>query len=255
MSFTDWYILFASGTIIHILIDALTCYGTGWFEPFNHARVTFNVLFVADPFYTLPLLISFFVLVAVHTKHKTRKMWIRFGLISSSIYILFAFSNKLTIDNKLTAELNHQHIKYSDYFSTPTPLNNLLWMLVAKSDSGYYIGYRSVFDKSQKVDFHYRPQNEFLLDSLPPDRDLVNLKRFAKNFYTVDKRNDSLFLSDIRFGSVLGWDNPEADFVFRYCLNKNANNDLVIQKGRFKTSGKESVGSLVRRIKGNKIED
>jgi len=251
MDFRAWYIMFASGTIIHILIDAMTCYGTGWYEPFNHSRVTFNVLFVADPFYTLPLLISFFVLVAVHTKHKTRKAWIRFGIITSSIYIIYAFSNKISIDKQMTEEMERQKIQYSDYFSTPTPLNNFLWMLVAKSDSGFYIGYRSVFDKSPKIDFHYRNQNENLLDSISTDRDLINLKRFAKNYYTADEQNDSLFLSDIRFGSVLGWDNPDADFVFRYCLNKNANNDLVIQKGRMRTSGNVALNSLYERIKGN----
>lgn len=250
MHFREWYILFASGTIIHILIDALTCYGTGWYEPFSHARVTFNVLFVADPLYTLPLLISFFVLIAIHTKHKTRRAWIRFGIITSCIYLLYAFSNKLSIDQKLRHELSEQKISYSDYFSTPTPLNNLLWMLVAKNDSGYYIGYRSVFDKSEGIKFQFRPQNEYLLASLPQDKDLINLKRFSKNYYVVEKHNDSLYLSDIRFGSVLGWKNPDADFVFRYALDKNANNDLVIQKGRFKSSGADAMKSLWLRIRG-----
>jgi inner membrane protein len=248
MHFREWYILFASGTIIHILIDALTCYGTGWYEPFDHSRISFNLLFVADPFYTLPLLVSFFVLVAVHIKHKTRKGWIRFGLISSSIYILYAFINKMSIDRDFRHTLNDQKIEYVNYFTTPTPLNNFLWMLVAKSDSGYYIGYRSVFDKSAKINLHYKSQNEDLLATLPEDKDLVNLKRFAMYYYTIDKNNDSLYFSDIRFGSVLGWNNPDADFVFRYGLDKNANNDLVIQKGRLKTSGGEAFSSLYERI-------
>jgi inner membrane protein len=249
-TFTDWYIIFASGMIVHILIDALTCYGTGWFEPFSHARITFNVLFVADPFYTLPLLISFFVLVILHIKHGHRKYWVRFGLIASTVYILFAVTNKFTIDHSFKRELNEQHISSNAYFSTPTPLNNFLWMLVAKNDSGYYIGYRSIFDKSERIDFRFKPQNEYLLSSLPQDKDLIDLKRFAKNFYSIEKKNDSLYFSDIRFGSVLGWDNPDADFVFRYALDKNANNDLVIQKGRFKSSGPEALKSLWSRIKG-----
>ena len=80
---------------LHIFIDALTCYGTGWFEPFNHHRVTMNVLFVADPFYTIALLISFIALLILKTKNKNRKIWIRFGLYVSTFYLIYAFINKI----------------------------------------------------------------------------------------------------------------------------------------------------------------
>ena len=48
---------------IHVFLDAFNAYGTGWFEPFSHYRVSFNVLFVADPFYSVWLGISFLALL------------------------------------------------------------------------------------------------------------------------------------------------------------------------------------------------
>ena len=36
---------FTSGMLIHIFIDAMTAYGTGWFEPFTHVRVSFISMF------------------------------------------------------------------------------------------------------------------------------------------------------------------------------------------------------------------
>ena len=250
MHFRDWCLIFASGMLIHIFIDSLTCYGTGWFEPFSHHRVTMNVLFVADPFYTISLLISFFALLFIKGKKDSRIKWASFGLWLSTIYMVCTFLNKINIDSNFKKELVRQNIDYSNYFTTPAPLNNFLWYVVAKNDSGYYMGYYSVFDKKKEIDLNFRPQNENLIAGLPPTKDLLTLKRFSKNYYSLQYINDTLYLNDIRFGTIGGWENPSSDFVFRYCLQKNANNDLIIQRGRFKSAAKEAFASLYKRICG-----
>ena len=48
-----WVFFFGLELFSHIFIDAFNTYGTGWFEPFHHYRVSFNVLFVADPLYSV----------------------------------------------------------------------------------------------------------------------------------------------------------------------------------------------------------
>lgn len=250
MYFRDWFIIFASGTFIHIFIDALTSYGTGWFEPFSHYRVSFNVLFVADPFYTIFILISFIALLILNIHNPSRKKWTRFGLWLSSAYIFFACINKLYMDHELGKELERQKISSTDYFATPAPLTNFLWYMVAKNDSGYYTGYKSIFDKGDSIDLNFRPRNEKFLANLPQDKDLFTLKRFSKGYYTAEMHNDTLYFSDIRFGTVGGWDNPNADFVFRYIMDENANNDLVIQRGRFKSAGRDAIRSLWNRSMG-----
>src|SRR6266567_8568264 len=58
-----WVFFFILQLWIHIFLDAFNAYGTGWFEPFSHYRVSFNVLFVADPFYSVWLGISFLALL------------------------------------------------------------------------------------------------------------------------------------------------------------------------------------------------
>ncbi len=251
MHFRDWLFIFGSGMFIHIFIDALTCYGTGWYEPFHHHRVTMNVLFVADPFYTIALLISFVALLILKAKKKSRIKWTRFGLWISTLYIVYAFLNKITIDSDFRKELDRQHISYSNYFSTPAPLNNFLWYLVAKNDSGFYMGYRSVFDKSDEVKLNFRQKNESLISSIPADPDILKLKRFSKGYYALEKINDTLYFNDIRFGTTGGWADSTRSFVFRYSLEKEANNDLVIQRGRMESAGKEALSSLWERVCGN----
>ena len=251
MLFKDWWMIIASGMFLHIFIDSLTSYGTGWYEPFSHYRVTMNVLFVADPFYTISLLISFVALLFIKGKKKSRRKWTNFGLWISTLYIGYAFINKAIIDNDFKKELSRQNISYTNYFSTPAPLNNFLWYLVAKNDTGYFLGYRSMFDKKNEIDLNYRSKNEYLLSELETDNDLIKLKRFSNGYYSSEKINDTLFLNDLRFGTTGGWADPSADFVFRYCLEKDANNDLVIQRGRFKSAGKDALTSLWKRICGN----
>src|SRR5262245_6612882 len=40
LTFKDWLLIFGTGAFSHILMDAMTSYGTGWFEPFSHRRVS-----------------------------------------------------------------------------------------------------------------------------------------------------------------------------------------------------------------------
>ena len=53
MNFGQWVLFWGLQILIHIFIDAFNAYGTGWFEPFSHYRVSFNTMFVADPMLSL----------------------------------------------------------------------------------------------------------------------------------------------------------------------------------------------------------
>jgi inner membrane protein len=250
MHFNNWTLMFGSGIFIHLFIDALTCYGTGWFEPFSHARISMNVLFVADPFYTISVFISFLALVVIKGRKKSRRKWAWAGIWISTIYIGYALLNKSLINADVKEELAKKHISYNNYFTTPSPLNSFLWYVVAQNDTGFYVGYRSVFDKTKNIHLSYRSKNENLLAPLSTEDEIKSLKRFSKGYYTAEKTGDTLYMNDIRFGTIGGWDNASADFVFKYCLAKNANNDLVIQKGRYKSMGKDALASLYNRICG-----
>src|SRR2546421_671580 len=53
MQYLHWTIFFLIQLLTHVLLDSLNAYGVGWFEPFSHSRISFDLLFVADPFYTI----------------------------------------------------------------------------------------------------------------------------------------------------------------------------------------------------------
>ena len=51
-----WFVLLNWST--HVLIDCFTTYGTLVLWPFDDTRIAFNNLFIIDPLFTLPMLIS-----------------------------------------------------------------------------------------------------------------------------------------------------------------------------------------------------
>jgi len=173
------------------------------------------------------------------------------GLGISSLYLLYCLFNKSRIDSDVKNILQKQKITFSRYFTTPAPFQNWLWYVVAGNDSGYYVGFRSVFDSRKEIAFQYFPRNDSLLKPLKGSQELDRLIRFSQQFYTVEKWKDTLVFNDLRFGQVMGWQSPREKFVFHYFLQPPINNTLVVQRGRFEGWNRQTAGSFIKRIKGN----
>ncbi len=251
LSSRRWLYFWSIQVFIHIFIDAFNAYGTGWFEPFSHYRVSFNTLFVADPLLSIWPLLALLALLIVRKSNPKRKLWATMAISLSSIYLLLSITFKLIIDNRVTKNLENNKETYSRYFTTPTPLNILLWYIVVQKDSGYSIGYSSVLDTKPNINYHYTPRNEVLL-ALPCDTsDKNNLIRFSQGYYTAELRHDSLVFNVLRFGEILGWENEHPQSVFYYYLQYPANNKLIVQRGRFAGWNKAAIKRFINRISGN----
>ena len=275
MSTKDWLIFFGLQLFVHIFIDAFNAYGTGWFEPFSHVRISFHVLFVADPFYSCWLAISFLALLILKKDNPARKKWVRFGLLLSSVYLCYCLGNKWWVDTRVERDLSQQSIRYDRYFTTPTPLNSWLWYVVTEDSTGYHTGYRSVFD-SRSDAFRWQPRRDSLLRPFLYRDDVQYLLLFARGYYTVEQwkgrgdadgggdakgeregggdvgnGKDTLVFNVLRFGEMRGWEDPHAHFVFHYFLEDSAHNGMVVQRGRFAGWDKERLLAFIRRIRGN----
>ncbi len=252
ISLIKWSIFFIALIFIHDFIDAFNNYGVGWFEPFSHKRISFNAIYVADPFFSVwPGIALIALLYLKGGKNQQKKTWWKFGLGLSSIYLLYCLINKGVIDKDVRRILHEKKISYTRYFTTPAPLQNWLWYVVAGDDKGYYVGFRSLFDKSKSMDFEYFPRNDSLISPLMKHSDVQKLIRFSQEFYTVENRRDTLIFNDLRFGQIVGWYNPKGKFVFHYYLQHPEDNKLVVQRGRFDGWNVQTVRALADRVIGN----
>ena len=246
-----WMLFFGGMIFIHIFIDAFNNYGVGWFEPFSHRRIAFNAIYVADPFFSIWPGIALAALMFLRKRSPQRKKWWRMGLGLSALYLLYCLFNKNTIDNDARDILRKQNISYTRYFTTPAPLQNWLWYVVAGNDSGYHVGFRSLFDSKKEISFQYFPRNDSLLDPFAKREDVQKLTRFSQNFYSLEKWNDTLVFNDLRFGQVIGWQNPHGRFVFYYFLQHPHDNDMIVQRGRFQGWNRQTIRFFINRVKGN----
>jgi inner membrane protein len=144
-----------------------------------------------------------------------------------------------------------EHINYKRYFATPTPLNSILWYVVAETDSGFYTTYRSAFDNTKKFDFTFFPKHQELLEPFENEKDAEQLIRFSQGYYTLEQKTDTIIFNDLRFGQIAGWTDPKAAFVFHYYLNYPKANLMVIQRGRFSNWNRQTFRSMIQRMKGN----
>ena len=249
-TYFDWIKLFSITLFSHLFIDSLTSYGTGLLEPFSHHRFSFNTIFVADPFYTFPLLISNIALLILKNHSKYRKYWANAGLIISSMYLIFTFINKHQVDKVMVNSLKNQKLYYSEMMTTPTPLNNILWNSIAMNDSGYWIGYYSLLDRREEVDYKFVKRNDSLISKELNEPRIQKLIRFSQGYYCITQEDNVNYFHDLRFGETGSWDNADSKFSFSYRLGENQDESMFLQKGRLQGPLKKTFYNLLERIKG-----
>jgi inner membrane protein len=98
---------------------------------------------------------------------------------------------------------------------------------------------------------NFFPSNDSLLQPVKHTKEVEQLIRFSQHFYTVDKKKDTLIFNDLRFGQIIGWQNPKEQFAFYYFLQPEIDNTLVVQRGRFAKWDEQSFKSMIRRIRGD----
>ena len=87
LSFKEIYFFATIGYGTHGLVDALTSYGTQLFWPFTDQRISFNLISVIDPLFTVPII--FLLIISIFKKNKffvlLAIVWIFLYLLLSSI--------------------------------------------------------------------------------------------------------------------------------------------------------------------------
>jgi inner membrane protein len=110
-----------------------------------------------------------------------------------------------------------------------------------------------LFDKERSIAFQYFPRNDSLIDPIRDHIEVQKLIRFSQEFYTIEQSNDTLIFNDLRFGQILGWENPMGKFVFHYYLEHPDDNTLVVQRGRFDGWNYDVFLGLVKRAAGEQL--
>ena len=231
----------------HVLLDLFTSWGTQILWPLEH-RFALKTIFVIDPLYTIPLLISLIMVwktknIILRNKYIIRGLWI------SSSYLLLSCFIKLYALNQFEKALANQRIQYSEIIVKPTAFNIILWNANVATTENYLLSDYSLFD-TQPISFTAYSKNKTLESQLIGNSDFEKLKKASEGWYIISQKNKILYFNDLRFGLLN--DNPKnPQFAFSYQFIKNNTKLKAIEVPKSKKDGKRLLQKIVKRIQGN----
>ena len=245
----DWSWLFFWAFLTHPILDAQTTWGTQLFWPLD-IRLAFKNVFVIDPLYTIPFLVFLILAMFQKKESKKRKFYNNTGLILSSSYLIITLVLKGISYNTFTEQLSEQNIIYKEIETKPSPLNTILWTANVETEDSFLIGYTSFFDKNS-IQFSKYSKNHHLLDDLANHPKTKRMIAISKGWYTINKKNNTLYFNDLRFGTLSI--QPNADnFVFKYKIEVDSKgNPSFIEEPKANRDAKKLLSDLWKRIKGN----
>ena len=191
--------------LTHILLDCFTVYGTSVLWPFSESRVAFNHLFIIDPLYTLPLLVSVIWLAFYRTKKQSAKRarTLRWGLGISTAYIALSIAMKFIASAAFAEDLARRDISYHRRMEAPTPFNILLWRSVVDRGDELWVGYRTIFQPpSTPVRWTIYPRRKQALEPFRNQREIKTLRWFSRGWWIARPHNRGVWIADMRFGET-----------------------------------------------------
>ncbi len=178
ISYKQVYLYALLGIALSAILDACTSYGTHLLWPFSNDRISWNLIAIVDPVFTLCLLIP--LIIAVRRKLPNPA---RIGMLLAAGYMSLAavqHDRATTIANALITERGHIAERH---LVKPTMANILLWRSVYISDGRIHADAvrASVFSENKTYPGDSVPLLiPEQLSSIPPDsRAAHDLKRFA----------------------------------------------------------------------------
>lgn len=233
--------------LTHVLLDMFTSWGTQIFWPLPD-RIALKTIFVIDPLYTLPLLVSL-ILAWYKPTFELRKKHVWRGIYISSLYLILTCFLKLYALEQFKNTLQQQNITYNDIIVKPTAFNCVLWNANVSTKDDYLLGDYSLFD-SQPITFERYEKNILLSEELAGNPDFETLKKVSEGWFIVTKNNNQYYFNDLRFG-LLTTDRRYPQFAFSYVF-KDEKGELKAQEvPKQKRDGKALMQGILNRIKGN----
>ena len=157
-----WAILLA--LVTHPLLDAFTVYGTQLLWPLPMRPVMWSSLFIIDPLYTVWLLLGATVALAAGPRPLAGRALV-LGLALSTAYAGWSLAAKAMVEREAGRSLAAIGLADAPRFSVPTPLNTLLWRVVAMTPDGFVEGEHSLVADRGPVRFHHHGSDVAALEA------------------------------------------------------------------------------------------
>ena len=234
ITYSRWVLLFFLGFLTHTLLDCFTTYGTQLLWPFLDTRISWDVINVVDPFYTIWFLICLFMVMITPFTNKRRQVWNWIGISISSFYLILCMINKNTINNRVLKLIADHQIDADYLMTTPTTFNNLLWYIAIISKDTCYTGHMSIMDSSDQETCIKAIQRENGIESaVKKSEEWQVLNWFSGPFYSAEKSGDSWVYRDLRFGTMDFYCDRSPQYVFEFKIEEQNDKETRVIQTRY----------------------
>ncbi len=246
LSFRQTALLCALGYATHGLLDAATSYGTMLFWPFADTRISWSIIPIVDPLFTLPLAGS---VIAAAT---TGKIWlVRAGLMWVVIYLCAGWwqhQGARDMAMELAEKRGHSPVRTE---IKPSFGNILVWKSVYEADGRFHVDAFRVrlmpktFEGTSVARLDIRRDFPWLDPNAQQARDIERFNRFSDGFTARDPLKPNRIL-DVRYSFVPN----EISALFSIELSPGAGPDAHVRYRTHREEAREQFSRLWRMITG-----
>lgn len=244
--FKRWLLAFWLIFMTHVGIDYLTVYGTQLLQPFTDRAFGRGSIFIIDPLYTLPLLVG--LLACLISRSNKRWRWNAIGLSLSSLYLVWGLGVQQHVQDVARQSLPEGMPVDAPLLVTPSPLNSVLWRLVAIEPDQYHEGWYSLLDDEPVISWTSHDRRGDLFEVHANHPRVSRLSEFTHGFYKMSELDGKIYMTDLRMGF-------EPSYFFSFNLgepgpNGSLNpNQVTIQEGG-RPNVERGLTWLIARIQG-----
>ena len=192
----------ALGYGTHALLDACTSYGTMLFWPFSEERISWNIISIIDPIFTLPTL-CLLVIAGV----KKKKGYAQLALAWTFLYIslgLIQHDNAIEMGKAIAKNRNHKFVRIE---AKPSFANILVWKVIYETSEQFYIDavrtgfFPKVFLGTSLPKLNVIRDFPRLNNVSQQFRDIERFRWFSDDFLAKDPQNPDQIM-DVRYSMI-----------------------------------------------------
>ena len=186
----------------HALLDACTSYGTMLFWPFSEERISWNIISIIDPIFTLPTL-CLLVIAGV----KKKKGYAQLALAWTFLYIslgLIQRDNAIEMGKAIAKNRNHKFVRIE---AKPSFANILVWKVIYETSEQFYIDavrtgfFPRVFLGTSLPKLNVIRDFPRLNNVSQQFRDIERFRWFSDDFLAKDPQNPDQIM-DVRYSMI-----------------------------------------------------
>ncbi|MCK4709855.1 MAG: metal-dependent hydrolase [Gammaproteobacteria bacterium] len=187
------------------LLDACTSYGTRLLWPFSDEKISFNIISIIDPIFTLALLLGVLFTLKTNTR-----IYVYSFLIIASAYLSLGWWQHLKVE-QLSQKLAHQRGHQIERLIVKPTLGNLfLWRSIYLYQDKYYVdairlspltGQSETFTGSSIARFYANNHKLNITANSVLQKDIQRFSSFTSNSLALHPQQDNIII-DVRYANL-----------------------------------------------------